>query len=513
MSSEKTPNLQLHKWQASDYVLRTEFNDNFAKIDDHAKQVTEQLADIAINVKSFGAKGDGVTDDTQAFLDAISQITTRGQFIIPSGTFLINTDTVLSLPSDCTVLCFGTIKFPSTRTNVLFNIVNKKNITLQGLRIDGCVTDPTTSYSDTCHAISIKSGKNIKVIHCDIRNVTGDGVYIGRDYTLNPVAHSENIEIIHNTLHNCKRQSVVVVDGVNIKVRFNQITSDYGTGYWNKSGVLDIEPNNTDEAVQDIYFEWNYIDGSAGEDGKSILLGTSVGSGKTPSQFRDIYFRYNTIVCRTNPTVAVLFDGGNGAINGVCEGNKILGACETGIQAYEFLKNLYIIRNFIESSSNNGIIFSYNGSNVFVKENDITITEGRGIQSYNNNGNKYEIMNNDVKGSTTSAEAFMINGSDAVNDVLVAYNRVSATGSAYGLRVHQTTKARVVHNDAVKLTTTNNTDLLQSMNTIEGNFPKQSGTTADRPTKVDPNHIFWDITLEKPIIYYNGWKDFAGASV
>jgi len=45
MSSEKTPNLQLHKWQAADYVQRTEFNDNFVKIDQHAKQVTEQLAD------------------------------------------------------------------------------------------------------------------------------------------------------------------------------------------------------------------------------------------------------------------------------------------------------------------------------------------------------------------------------------------------------------------------------------------------------------------------------------
>jgi len=43
MSSEKTPNLQLHKWQAADYVQRTEFNDNFVKIDQHAKQVTEQL--------------------------------------------------------------------------------------------------------------------------------------------------------------------------------------------------------------------------------------------------------------------------------------------------------------------------------------------------------------------------------------------------------------------------------------------------------------------------------------
>lgn len=33
MSSEKHPNLQLHKWQATDGVLRAEFNENFAKLD------------------------------------------------------------------------------------------------------------------------------------------------------------------------------------------------------------------------------------------------------------------------------------------------------------------------------------------------------------------------------------------------------------------------------------------------------------------------------------------------
>jgi len=52
MSSEKTPNLQLHKWQATDYVQRTEFNDNFVKIDQHAKQVTEQLEHTNTEVKS-----------------------------------------------------------------------------------------------------------------------------------------------------------------------------------------------------------------------------------------------------------------------------------------------------------------------------------------------------------------------------------------------------------------------------------------------------------------------------
>jgi len=33
MSTNKTPNLNLHSWAGSDYVKRTEFNDNFSTID------------------------------------------------------------------------------------------------------------------------------------------------------------------------------------------------------------------------------------------------------------------------------------------------------------------------------------------------------------------------------------------------------------------------------------------------------------------------------------------------
>ena len=33
MSANKTPNYQFHTWEPSDHFLRTEFNENFAKLD------------------------------------------------------------------------------------------------------------------------------------------------------------------------------------------------------------------------------------------------------------------------------------------------------------------------------------------------------------------------------------------------------------------------------------------------------------------------------------------------
>jgi hypothetical protein len=46
-------------------------------------------ASVDIKV-SFGARGDGSTDDTQAFLDAIEAVTDQGVIYIPPGTYVIS---------------------------------------------------------------------------------------------------------------------------------------------------------------------------------------------------------------------------------------------------------------------------------------------------------------------------------------------------------------------------------------------------------------------------------------
>lgn len=112
MSSAKTLKLGLHKWESDDYVLREEFNDNFASIDKHAEEVTSQLAqtmnylsDFGINVKTNVAIGDGVTDDLAVFEFCVNSLPTNGGTIyVPDGTYL-NSNSWMIKKDNVTVIC------------------------------------------------------------------------------------------------------------------------------------------------------------------------------------------------------------------------------------------------------------------------------------------------------------------------------------------------------------------------------------------------------------------------
>ena len=63
---------------------------SYSKLGDRLDSVDSQLAHIAINVVNFGAKGDGLADDTEAFINALNYAKGKGRVIIPPGTYRIS---------------------------------------------------------------------------------------------------------------------------------------------------------------------------------------------------------------------------------------------------------------------------------------------------------------------------------------------------------------------------------------------------------------------------------------
>lgn len=86
MSSEKHPNLQLHKWAPTDYVKREEWNENFGIIDDKIGILNK----IVMSPLQFKNPSD--PDDTNAFRTMIQTAIDMGvrKLVVPHGTYYLS---------------------------------------------------------------------------------------------------------------------------------------------------------------------------------------------------------------------------------------------------------------------------------------------------------------------------------------------------------------------------------------------------------------------------------------
>ena len=113
-----------------------------------------------INVKSFGAKGDGITDDTESIINAINSLEENSCLFFPSGDYIVYNDYENNHHN------FG------YDYNKLIKIANKKNISIIGeskytTKIRPSYQKPSSSkYNYPC-TLSIIESENI-----EIKNIT-----------------------------------------------------------------------------------------------------------------------------------------------------------------------------------------------------------------------------------------------------------------------------------------------------------------------------------------------------
>jgi len=138
-----------------------------------------------LNARAFGAKGDGVTDDTaaiQAMIDA-----GKGKTVmIPDGTF-IHAGVLLSgaTYNGTTIVCYGELKLrPRAGAETTFGgafvgliIKDCDNVTLY-YRGHGNRTNQTNNQE--CHLVGIAGATNFHAPIFHAREVRGDGVYVGQ---------------------------------------------------------------------------------------------------------------------------------------------------------------------------------------------------------------------------------------------------------------------------------------------------------------------------------------------
>lgn len=200
------------------------------------------------NVKHFGAKGDGVTDDTAAIQAAINAASAGTIVYAPPGTYMLSS--TLNVGSSLTFELNGTLKPLNTGTagNYLINITSGdvtfkgtggidgnstlwngiiaendstviENVVVDGLTFKNMAID-TPMAAFVIHFSSIKNGqiKNNRLYNCGVvGNVNGGGYGIYTQFNQNTI-------IKNNSLEKVGSSGITVASGMNNVVTDNSLS-------------------------------------------------------------------------------------------------------------------------------------------------------------------------------------------------------------------------------------------------------------------------------------------------
>lgn len=141
----------------------------------HNNNGTLKNVQSAYNVKDYGASGDGITDDTSAFSNAINNIPSLGGLLyVPSGIYKVS-GIVLNNRSDVCIMGSGTSSIIApTRGNKGITYSGCNRCHLGNLKIDG-------SINGGANGISIAGNFDAKLFNIYINDMTGDGIYVDGD--------------------------------------------------------------------------------------------------------------------------------------------------------------------------------------------------------------------------------------------------------------------------------------------------------------------------------------------
>jgi parallel beta-helix repeat protein len=210
------------------------------------------------NVKLFGAKGDGVSDDAAAIQSAINAMLAAppgGLLYFPSGTYRISTflslqnesnfeirgsmATLMPLDSDPTVNISGDI----------LRLSQCSGFTISGLSFDGDSAKRT--QSDQPASVRISGCSDFRIAGCAFDNTLGDGMYLSAVNPADPSTASRDALIEGCSFNSAYRNAISFIHGYRVSIASNLIKNVSGT--LPQSGIdIEANPNDNDVANHDL---------------------------------------------------------------------------------------------------------------------------------------------------------------------------------------------------------------------------------------------------------------------
>lgn len=268
---------------------------------------------VFVSVKSYGATGDGVTDDTVAIQATITAVSAAGggTIYMPNGTYLVSTvlgfgdKGCLHMASSCTLLGqsrTGTIlklKAGAPSFARPLSVNDADDVVIQNFTIDG--NKANQSVEEHRAAIFTENCARVHIADMELRNNTGDGVLVHG----NGIAFdwSEDVVMERCYMHDNDRKGVSLTGGGmrRITMRDCQFVNNYGS--------MHVE---VQEIVYDVTVERCYCSPNADDSGYAISFG---GGGPSASRNIGAYL----IGCTVLGAVNVIWQ-----TTVVIEGNRIM---------------------------------------------------------------------------------------------------------------------------------------------------------------------------------------------
>ncbi len=251
--------IQTMNKQSHNHMLRMWGNKLILSISNEPKFL-EQIESLGvINVKEFGAFGDGITDDTQALQKALISVPEGGVLYIPKGNYVLSSAlkpsksyTAIQGEGEETILSLA----PNVLWNKFHGMINVaptvSNIAISDLVVDGTVQG--RQYAET-YGIKIRGASYITIERVIARDHTGtnergtsggDGFYIGAgnweadnwDGKGDPI-FPHHITLREVVADNNVRQGLSITAGNDILIEKSTFKNTRGD---NPGGGIDIEP-------------------------------------------------------------------------------------------------------------------------------------------------------------------------------------------------------------------------------------------------------------------------------
>ncbi|RHW42790.1 hypothetical protein D1B31_04220 [Neobacillus notoginsengisoli] len=240
---------------------------------------------LQVNVKDYGASGNGKRDDTNAFQEAIDAVAKKGggEVYVPKGTYslhplFLKSNVNLVGESRDSVLLKLSKRAPDDFTR-LVNLESVSNVKIQNITFDGNAKKHPKGI-EHMHGVFAWDSKNILIDNNRMINAVGDGISISGS-----TETSDHVIISNNILENNRRSNIVLEQVNNLQIFNNVSTSKAGRP------ALHFEP------WEEMSFYnakiWDNIF-SSNTEGYCVQLEGGQGEGNF---FHDVDFYNNDIYC------------------------------------------------------------------------------------------------------------------------------------------------------------------------------------------------------------------------